>query len=86
MLDQLPNESPRPKMPVGMSFPDALKEVINGKKITKMEWMNKDIYGILANGILMLHKEDGFHQWVLSEGDLNGRDWVVLDQGQLNID
>lgn len=62
-----------------MTFPDAIKEVIDGKRITKREWDNNNVYGMLRDGFLMLHKEDGkFYQWILNDGDLKGEDWVVL--------
>jgi|GEM_PF-2321114 len=64
------------------SFIDALKFIIEGKKITKLEWGNSNVYGVLREGILMLHKDDDkSYQWILSEGDLLGDDWVVLPEG-----
>ena len=67
-------------MPMGMDFPTIMKAVVAGQSITKLEWMNKDIYGVLKDGFLMLHKEDGkFYQWMISEGDLQGKDWVVCE-------
>lgn len=77
------NQSPRPQTPVTMDFPNAMRLIIEGKKITKLEWGDKNLYGILANGLLMLHKEDGFHTWVISEGDLIGKDWVLNEGGDL---
>lgn len=72
-------QSPIP-MP-GMSFPDALKAVIEGKKITKVEWGDSKIYGVLENGFLVIHREDGrAHSWIISEGDLMGNDWIVLGE------
>jgi len=63
-----------------MDFPTALKEVIEGKKITKLEWCNKDMYGIFENDWLILYREDGKpHQWMLNGGDLQGKDWVVIN-------
>ena len=35
---------------------------------------------MLRDGFLMLHKPDGkFYQWVISEGDLTGTDYILLD-------
>jgi len=75
------SQSPRPNnMPMGMDFPTIMKAVVAGQSITKLEWMNKDIYGVLKDGFSMLHKEDGkFYQWVISDGDLQGKDWVVCE-------
>jgi hypothetical protein len=64
-----------------MDFPNALREVIGGLQITKLEWNNKNIYGLLENGKLMLHKDDNkMYQWIISEGDLLGEDWVVVEK------
>lgn len=62
-----------------LSFPEAIKAVKEGKKITKIEWDNENIYGVLKDGFLMLHKADGqFYQWILSDGDVIGTDFIVL--------
>ena len=72
--------SPTPRKIVEMDFPDALREVIAGKKITKLEWCNKEVYGVLENEVLVLYKDDGKkYQWVLSEGDVKGEDFVIID-------
>jgi len=75
---QSPRPQPRTKALIGINFFDALKAVLEGKKITKMEWNNPRIYGALENGTLMLHKEDSLHTWVISDGDMKGEDWIVL--------
>lgn len=62
-----------------LSFAEALQEVMTGKSITKLEWENRNIFGILKDEHLMLHKSDNrYYDWILSEGDLRGDDWVVL--------
>jgi len=64
---------------LGMDFPSAIESIIGGKKATKQEWGNVDIYGVLKDGFLMLHKADGkFYQWIISDGDLQGTDWVIV--------
>lgn len=62
-----------------MSFYEALKCLIDGSKITRIEWENPEIYGFLKAGIVHLHKEDGDHQWIISEGDILGNDWILLE-------
>jgi hypothetical protein len=78
--------SPLPKSPqpveadYSMDFPQAIKEVINGKKITREEWENKNIYGFLNKDILSLHKEDNInYQWIINDGDLIADDWKVIN-------
>lgn len=62
-----------------MAFPEAIKEVIEGRKITKLEWEDKGYYGFLNRDVLSLHKPDGKnYQWIVSEGDLLGKDWMVV--------
>ena len=74
------NVSPLPKKAVEMDFPTAIQKIIEGRKITKLEWGNKFIYGELRDDFLMLRKEDGkFYQWILSRADLEGTDYVVID-------
>ena len=64
------------------TFPQALNAVIGGKKIYKEEWGNPNFYGILKDGFLMLHKDDGnYYRWVLNDGDLLGIDWLILPEG-----
>lgn len=66
----------------GMSFFSALRKVTEGRRITRDEWDNPEIYGILKDGILQLYggeKLDGkFHIWTISEGDLISEDWKTL--------
>lgn len=63
-----------------VSFPIAIQAVIDGKRITKLEWGNDGYYGLMKDGFLMLHKPDGKdYTWTVSDGDLLGLDWVVLE-------
>lgn len=83
------NQSPMPGMtPTSIEgeiqptidFYEALKEVLSGKKITKLEWKNKEYYGFLDGDILKLHKPDGkSYGWTLNNGDLSGTDYIVID-------
>jgi hypothetical protein len=62
-----------------MDFPDAIRKVIEGKRITKVEWKDEGYYGWLKEFRLKLHKPDGSdNDWIISDGDLNGKDWYVL--------
>jgi hypothetical protein len=61
-------------------FYEALKLAVSGTPMHKLEWIDKGYYFILRNGTLVLHKPDGgFHEWIISEGDLAGKDYVILD-------
>lgn len=62
-----------------MDFGDAMREVINKKRIHKLEWKDRDYYGFLNGGRLRLHKPGGeLSEWNISEGDLNGDDFITL--------
>ena len=62
-----------------MSFPMAIQKVMEGKKIHKLEWKDKEYYGFLNGGLLSLHKPDGKnYQWILNDGDLLGNDYIIL--------
>ena len=61
-----------------MDFPTAIKEVLVGKKIQKLEW-GKGFYGFLAGGFLKLQTPDGKnYSWTLSKADLMGDDYLVV--------
>ena len=59
-------------------FPTAIKMVTEGKKISREEWKNPNIYGVIKNEKLILHKEDKDHGWIISTGDLTNKDWFVV--------
>lgn len=69
-----------------MNFPDALRHVIEGERITKKEWGDPRIYLELNEEYLMIHKADGSeHCIMLRDGDLLGIDWqVVADDRKKN--
>lgn len=77
----MPNQSPVPEktVPNQMSFPDAMREVINGKRVTRVEWGNNNSYGLLKDGELRIHLIDTFHRWIVSDGDMYANDWIVIE-------
>jgi hypothetical protein len=79
-MGQTMSPTPQKAKPVlGFGFPQAIKEVTVGKKIHKLEWEDKEYYGIVKDGTLQLHKPDGkFYQWIINDGDLAGEDWTTL--------
>ena len=62
---------------ITMSFPDAMREVIKGSKVTRIEWANKD-YGFLKDEWLSISKDDKFHTWLVSSADMEAQDWIVV--------
>jgi len=63
---------------VPLDFPEAMKEVIAGNRIARLEWPNKDEYGLLKDGWLQIFRNNKFHTWSINDGDILGKDWVVL--------
>lgn len=79
--DKAVPRSPVPtKKPVTLSFPDAIREVLNLKKITRLEWGTNETFGLLRDGFLQLFIRGEYHQWIVNDGDLNAIDWVVLPE------
>lgn len=64
---------------VSLDFYEALKALSEGKSITKLEWGNRNIYGLLKDGRVMLHKSDNrYYEWIISDGDLFGSDYELV--------
>lgn len=62
-----------------MNIHDAIREMLHGKKVTRVEWGDRECYGFMNQEVLSLHKSDGKnYQWIISEGDLLGKDWIVV--------
>ena len=62
-----------------LDFNHAVRQIIKGKKIHKLEWNNKQNYVFLKDKVLLLHKEDEKdYQWILSLGDLEGTYYIIL--------
>ena len=77
-------QSPVKKGP--MDFPTAIRSVMNGLRITKQEWNDYETYGVLKDGLLLLHKPNGdFYSWIINEGDLMGEDWIEIDRSDYHF-
>lgn len=65
-----------------MTFGEAMEEVVDGKMVTKLEWERVNEYVFLEDGYLCIHhaadKEDKIHRLMVSEGDMIGKDWMVV--------
>ena len=74
----LPKKVKQPKEKT-TNFYEALKAVVSGQRIQRLEWEDKEYYGVMDNNILCIHKPDGEnHPWIISDGDLGGDDWIVI--------
>lgn len=75
------SQSPIPsfrKVAIQLAFPEAIRAVIGGAKIQRLEWTDKKEYGLLQDSFLKIHKKGEIHNWIVSEGDLMARDWVIV--------
>lgn len=63
-----------------LDFPNAIRAIVEGKKVTRLAWNDKDIYGLHKDTFLMLHKKDGIlYIWTVSTGDLLAEDWILVE-------
>lgn len=70
--------SPIPNIPVQfMNFGDALLEACMGKKIRRKSWTDSEVYGTVIDGKLIIHINNEFHTWTVTEGDITGNDWII---------
>jgi hypothetical protein len=66
--------------PARLKFGEALLFVVTGKKIAKLEWNNDD-YGFMGkDGFLKIFRNGNEHNWKVSDGDILGEDYVVLEE------
>ena len=76
------SQSPVPKKQnkkvEGMSFPDAMRVLIGGKQIKRLEWTDASEFCLLKESFLMIHRNGKYHTWIVSEGDLLAIDWVLV--------
>ena len=72
-------ESPTPKntIPKPMSFTEAIQSIIDGKRVTRLEWANSD-YCFIKGEYLSIRTKGQEHTWLVREVDMTGNDWVVL--------
>lgn len=79
-----------PNKPTLMDFSSAIKQVLEGKRVTRLEWGNPEIYLLMfmwgnispqqpAGKYLSIHHADGsVNPLIINDGDMLGDDWVVV--------
>lgn len=74
------NTSPHPPNDQKLlDFPEAMRAVIDGHRITKLEWADSQVYCLLRDGYLTIHKADDiYYRWTINDGDILGKDWIVV--------
>lgn len=64
---------------ITMNFPDAIKAIIEGKKVSRISWGNDD-YGFIQKEWLTIYTKGEDHTWLVSQGDMEGNDWFILKE------
>jgi hypothetical protein len=74
------NISPVPQelKPLNMTFSEAVGELLNQKRITRLDWDDKNEYGYIKDEYLMIHTKGQDHRWLLRDCDMMATDWIVL--------
>lgn len=65
---------------ITMSFPDAIKAIIAGSKVRRLDWTTPSDHGLLKNGWLSIHTKGKYHTWSVSDGDLEAIDWIIVKE------
>lgn len=73
-----PSREPN-KIVTNLSFPNAIQAIINGKKVRRIEWSDREEYCLLKDNFLMIHRNNKFHAWIVSEGDVMAIDWEIVN-------
>ena len=60
-----------------MTFCEAIEAILDGKAVTRLEWNDQNIVGMLRNGKLMLFRDRTWFLWTVNDGDMLGTDWIV---------
>lgn len=64
---------------VEMDFPEAIRKVTAGQRVSRLAWMDLGTYILLRDGFLSIKNAQGFHRLLVSDGDLLATDWIVVD-------
>lgn len=62
-----------------MDFDGAVKAMLGGKRVTRLEWKNEKIYFLIESTRLKIHRADGVvSDLTLQTGDLEGTDYIII--------
>lgn len=60
-------------------FPEAMRRVIDGKKVTRVEWNDRNEFAVFKDNFLMIHTKGKFHTWKdINGNDLMAKDWIEV--------
>lgn len=66
-----------------MNFPDAMREVLNGKSITRRDWKEACVCK-LKDTYLCIFIRGEWHPWIVNDGDMSGVDWIITADKEIN--
>lgn len=80
-MNTSPVQPVRPSKTETFDFPQAIRHIASGYKVTKLEWDNQEYYLQMVNEHLMIHKPDTkqFHDLIVSYADMIGTDYILID-------
>lgn len=67
-----------------MDFSQALRAVLAGKKIERLQWANdgiREVYGVMDKEILKIY-QGRLDNWIISEADMIATDWMTVIEGE----
>lgn len=71
------------KKSIEMNFFDAMKQTIDGKKVTRLAWETNTTFLFMVGNILHISINGAHHNLIVSTGDITATDWIVLpEQGK----
>jgi hypothetical protein len=73
------NKAPTGKKQELLSFSEALYKMLEGDRVTRMEWEDEGEYGvILSDGFLAIRHDNQMHIWKVHKDDILADDWYVI--------
>ena len=67
------------KTPKLLNFSKAMQAVVDGKRVTKLEWNNPNVVIYLLDFLYIKLGDGSSHTLTVSSGDMLGEDWVVVE-------
>ena len=80
-MSEIQAQSPVVRAQAVMDFPDAIRALIKGAKIARVEWSNDD-FCQRWDGWLMVNRAGKWHTWQVSSADMDAKDWIIYKEPQ----
>jgi len=60
------------------SFPEIIQKLIEGERVSRLEWGSNEEYGYLQAEKLNIHTKGQDHVWWVQLADMQAVDWVTI--------